>query len=179
MLSIGIGQGELQLTTVQMANIAATIANRGYYITPHLLKSFLKNNHKKNEKYTNKHKMRIDQQHFGPVIDGMEMAVKAGTARKAFLDEIAVCGKTGTSENPFGEDHSVFFAFAPRENPKIAIAVFVENAGFGARFAVPIGSLMIEKYLTGQIRPSRLPMEKEMLSKNLLLKPIPELALNQ
>lgn len=179
MLSIGIGQGELQLTTVQMANIAATIANRGYYITPHLLKSFIKSDRKKDDKYNKKHIMRIDQQHFGPVIDGMEMAVTAGTARRAFLEEIAVCGKTGTSENPFGEDHSVFFAFAPRENPKIAIAVFVENAGFGARFAVPIGSLMIEKYLTGKIRPSRIPMENDMFNKNLLYKPIPELAYNQ
>jgi penicillin-binding protein 2 len=178
MLSIGIGQGEMQLTTVQMANIAAAIANRGYYITPHLVKEFIKSKRKIAEQYTRKHIMRIDKEHYEPVINGMEMAVTAGTARRAFLEEIAVCGKTGTSENPFGEDHSVFFAFAPKENPKIAIAVFVENAGFGARYAVPIGSLMIEKYLTGEIRQSRIAMEQDMFSKNLLLKPMLELAAN-
>jgi penicillin-binding protein 2 len=171
MLSIGIGQGELMLTSVQMANIAAAIANRGFFITPHLVKSFVNSDIKIPQEFTTKKYMRIDRQHYTPVIDGMQMAVKAGTATKAFLDDIEVCGKTGTSENPLGEDHSVFFAFAPKENPKIAIAVFVENAGFGARYAVPIGGLMIEKYLTGKVRESRKHLETRMYESNLLLKP--------
>jgi penicillin-binding protein 2 len=177
MLSIGIGQGELQLTVLQMANITAAIANRGYWIKPHLIKEFINSDRKIPAEYREKHIMRIDQQHYVPVIDGMEMAVRAGTATRAFLDDIIVCGKTGTSENNFGEDHSVFFAFAPRDNPKIAIAVFVENAGFGARYAVPIGSLMIEKYLTGTIRKPRQYLEDAMISKSLLLLPPQELAL--
>lgn len=169
MLSLGIGQGELQLTTVQMANIAATIANRGFYITPHLLKGYINSEDLIPEEFRKKNVMRIDKQHFEPVINGMQAAVTAGTATRAFLDDIEVCGKTGTSENPFGEDHSVFFAFAPKNNPKIALAVFVENAGFGARYAVPIGGLIIEKYLTDTIRPSRKFLEEAMFNSNLLL----------
>lgn len=169
MLSLGIGQGELQLTTVQMANIAATIANRGFYITPHLLKGFMNSNASIPQEFRAKKIMRIDKQHFEPVVSGMQMAVTAGTATRAFLDNIEVCGKTGTSQNPFGDDHSVFFGFAPKNNPKIAIAVFVENAGFGARYAVPIGGLVIEKYLTDSIRPARKFLEEAMLNSNLLL----------
>lgn len=168
MLSLGIGQGELQLTTVQMANIAATIANRGYFYTPHLIKKYANSTEKIPEKYTTKHVMRIDKPNFEYVVEGMQLAVAAGTATKARLDDIVVCGKTGTSENPFGKDHSVFFAFAPKDNPKIALAVFVENAGFGATFAVPIGGLMIEKYLTDTIRTSRKHLEEDMYKKNLL-----------
>ena len=168
MLSLGIGQGELQLTTVQMANIAAAIGNRGYYITPHLIKKFRNSNLPLPSEFTKKKIMRIDQKYYDPVIYGMQMAVTAGTATRAFLDDIEVCGKTGTSENPFGEDHSVFFAFAPKVNPKIAVAVFVENAGFGARYAVPIGGLVIEKYLTDTIRPAKKYLEDDMLNKNLI-----------
>ena len=169
MLSLGIGQGELQLTTVQMANIAAIIANRGFYITPHLLKGYMNSEDLIPEEFRKKNIMRIDKKHFEPVINGMQAAVTAGTATRAFLDDIEVCGKTGTSQNPFGEDHSVFFAFAPKNNPKIALAVFVENAGFGARYAVPIGGLIIEKYLTDTIRPSRKFLEEAMFNSNLLL----------
>ncbi|MBK8388289.1 MAG: penicillin-binding protein 2 [Saprospiraceae bacterium] len=171
MLSLGIGQGELQLTTVQMANIAAAISNRGYFITPHLIRKFRNSNEPIPAKFKEKKMMRIDQKYYNPVVDGMQMAVKAGTATRAFLDDIEVCGKTGTSQNPFGEDHSVFFGFAPKNNPKIAIAVFVENAGFGARYAVPIGGLVMEKYLTDTIRPARKYLEDDMFSKNLLLTP--------
>lgn len=171
MLSLGIGQGELQLTTVQMANIAATIANRGFYITPHLLKGFMNSEQSIPENFREKKQMRIDKAYFEPVVNGMQMAVTAGTATGAFLNDIEVCGKTGTSQNTFGEDHSVFFAFAPKQNPKIALAVFVENAGFGARYAVPIGGLVIEKYLTDSIRPARKYLEQAMINSNLLLLP--------
>ena len=102
--------------------------------------------------------MNVDSHHFEPIIKGMEMAVNAtdgGTARVARLDSIVVCGKTGTAQNPHGKDHSVFMAFAPKDNPRIAIAVLVENAGFGATWAAPIASLMIEKYLKGNIAPQR------------------------
>ena len=170
MLSLGIGQGELQLTTVQMANIAAAIANRGYYITPQLIRKFRNSTMPIPAKFTEKKIMRIDQKYYDPVVDGMQMAVKAGTATRAYLDDIEVCGKTGTSEN-FGEDHSVFFGLAPKNNPKIAIAVFVENAGFGARYAVPIGGLVMEKYLTDTIRPARKYLEDDMFRKKLLLTP--------
>jgi penicillin-binding protein 2 len=106
--------------------------------------------------------------HFDPVIDGMYRAVAAGSAASAFLPDIGICGKTGTSQNPHGEDHSVFIAFAPRENPKIAIAVYVENSGYGGRYAAPIASLLIEKYLTGDIREYRKALEETMKNANLI-----------
>lgn len=169
-ISVGIGQGELQLTTLQMANLAAVIANRGYYITPHLVKGF---NHGDNiipENIITKHIIPIDKQYYDPVIDGMEKAVKSGTATKAFYYPIPICGKTGTSQNPHGEDHSVFFAFAPRVNPKIALAVYIENAGWGGNVAAPIGSLVIEKYLHDTISSGRKYLEKNMI--DLKIKPI-------
>lgn len=160
-LSLGIGQGELQLTTIQMANLAAILANRGFFYTPHLIKKYLSGKALPLE-YTIPKRVRIDKKHFAPVIDGLERVVLYGTARNAYVEGLDICGKTGTSENVHGEDHSVFFGFAPKNSPKIAIAVFIENAGFGAQWASPIASLMIEKYLTGTIREGRLYMEENM-----------------
>lgn len=148
-LSVAIGQGEITTTPLQMANIMAIIANRGYYIKPHVVKS-IGANHKIDEKYFVKHYAGIDRKHFEPVIDGMQDAVNTstGTAVESRLRDIIMCGKTGTVENLGGKDHSVFVGFAPRENPKIAIAVIVENGGFGGAYAAPIASYITEKYLT-------------------------------
>ena len=173
-MSLGIGQGEFQLTTLQMANLACIMANRGSYITPHLLRGTIDNSSKEiiPQSYE-RIKVPVDQKYFNPVIEGMELAVKSGTATLAFNDKLSICGKTGTSENPHGEDHSVFFAFAPKYNPKIAIAVYVENAGWGGAVAAPIASLMIEKYITDSIaRPS---LEKYIIEKNLV-NPRPKIA---
>lgn len=169
--SLGIGQGEMLLTTMQMANMGAMIANRGYFVTPHLLKSLRGSNQEIPQRYQERHYVGIDDKHFDPVIDGMQRAVMGGTARIAFLPDIAICGKTGTAENPHGKDHSIFFSFAPKENPQIAIAVYVENAGFGGTYAAPIASLMTEKYLTKEIRPGRKYLEDYILRANLINKP--------
>lgn len=152
--SLAIGQGELLVTPIQMANMTATIANRGYFITPHLVKEI------EGEELVaglnlEKHMSSIDTAFYGPVVDGMDLVVNGGkgsTARNARIEGITVCGKTGTAENPHGNDHSIFIAFAPKEDPKIAIAVYVENQGFGTTYAAPIASLMIEKYLTGEVK---------------------------
>ncbi len=152
--SLAIGQGEIQMTNVQMVNAAAMIANRGYYMVPHLIKGYVNSDDQIPEKYRKKNFVGIDKKHFEPVIDGMEKAVLAGTARSAYIPDISICGKTGTAENA-GKDHSIFFCFAPKENPQIAVVVYVENAGFGGTYAAPIASLMIEKYLKGDIAPAR------------------------
>jgi len=152
--SLAIGQGELLVTPIQMANMAATIANRGYYITPHLVKD-IEGENSIDETYLEKHFTSIDTSCYGPVVEGMYLVVNGGagsTARNAIIEGISVCGKTGTAENPHGNDHSIFIAFAPREDPKIAIAVYVENQGFGTTYAAPVASLMIEKYLTGEVK---------------------------
>lgn len=170
-MSIGIGQGELDLTTLQMANLAAIIANRGYYYTPHLIKgvdtgqSFSDFSTPANRKV-----VRIEPEHFDPVIEGMRRAILYGTGHRANTAGISICGKTGTSQNPHGDDHSVFFAFAPRENPVIAIAVYVENAGFGGDIAAPIAGLVIEKYIKGEVKRPKLHQlmkEKDLISKDL------------
>jgi penicillin-binding protein 2 len=146
-ISMAIGQGEILLTPMQMANAAATIANRGYYFVPHLVKG-IGEKRLLPDKYKIRHYTAIDTQYFRAVIDGMERVPKpGGTAGGSALKDIVVCGKTGTAQNPHGKDHSLYIAFAPRENPKIAIAVIVENGGFGATWAAPIASLMIENYL--------------------------------
>jgi penicillin-binding protein 2 len=129
--------------------MTAAIANRGYYMIPHIVKNI--NNEQIDSKFSQKHYVGIDAQYFPPVIDAMQLVVDAGTATIARFEGIEICGKTGTAQNPHGEDHSIFIAFAPKENPKIAIAVYVENAGFGSTWAAPIASLMIEKYLTGKM----------------------------
>jgi penicillin-binding protein 2 len=149
-VSLSIGQGELGITPLQMANMAATIANRGYYYTPHLVKK-IKGKEDINPKFREKHFTDIDTAYFTPTIEGMSLAVKGGTATVARMPNIEVCAKTGTAQNPHGEDHSIFIAFAPRDNPKIAISVYVENGGFGATWAGPVASLLIEKYLTDTV----------------------------
>ena len=169
-ISMAIGQGEIGTTPLQMANMTAAIANRGYYYIPHTVKS-IGNNRMIDTCFTTKHRISIDSVNFEEVILGMEAAVNGGQgamARIAALKDIIVCGKTGTAENPHGEDHSVFIAFAPRENPKIALAVYVENAGFGATYAAPVASLMIEKYLKGGISDSNKWLEQRMLELNLI-----------
>lgn len=152
--SLAIGQGELLITPIQMANMAATLANRGYYITPHLVRE-IEGVDKIDPAYTSRHYTSIDSANFLPIVDGMDLVVNGGpgsTARNAKIVDITVCGKTGTAENPHGNDHSIFIAFAPKDDPKIAIAVYVENQGFGTTYAAPIASLMIEKYLTGEVK---------------------------
>lgn len=150
--SIAIGEGENLVVPIQMANFAATIANRGYYYTPHLVKAIGKDN-KPLPKYTERHHTSIDSSYFIVAVDAMQQVVEEGTGLRARLADVIVCGKTGTVENaPPLFDHSVFIAFAPRDNPKIAISVYVEDAGQGARAAASIASLMIEKYLFGQTK---------------------------
>jgi penicillin-binding protein 2 len=151
--SLAIGQGEMLITPVQMANIAAIMANKGYYYTPHLVKSISEG--QIDEKYKVRNETGVDTAYFSFVRDAMSDAIY-GTAPRAVIPGISLCGKTGTAENPQGFDHSVFMAFAPKENPKIAIAVYVENAGWGGRAAASIASLMIEQYLTGEVKRTSL-----------------------
>ena len=164
-MSIGIGQGEIEMTTLQIANLAAIIANKGYYYTPHLGKGFRYNAADIDQKYREKKEVGIESVHFESIIDGMRRVVEAGTARVAKIPGIDLCGKTGTSQNA-GEDHSVFFGFAPAEDPKIAIAVYVENAKYS--FAAPIASLITEKYLKGNIADWRIALEERLTNANLL-----------
>lgn len=167
-MSIGIGQGELELTTLQMANLAAILANKGFYYIPHIVKGFKSAEVKIDSKFLNPRYVKIDPEHFEPVIDGMERVISRGTGHRARVPGIKICGKTGTSQNSHGEDHSVFFAFAPRENPTIAIAVYIENAGFGGDIAAPIAGLAIEKYLKGEVR--RKSVEDQIRTINLVAK---------
>ncbi|HJZ40733.1 MAG TPA: penicillin-binding protein 2 [Bacteroidales bacterium] len=169
-ISLAIGQGEILVTPLQMANWTAAIANRGYYIIPHVIKQ-IEGIDTIEHRFYEKHAINIDTANFGLVVKGMEMAVNGGpgrTAGIAQLKDIIVCGKTGTAENPQGQDHSVFIAFAPKDNPKIAISVYVEHGKWGASYAAPIASLMIEKYLTDTIAPGRKWVEARMLNGNLL-----------
>lgn len=163
-ISLGIGQGELELTTVQMANLAAIIANRGSYYPPHFIRYINGSTEVVPEYFLTRRTVPIDRKYFTPVIDGMELAVRSGTARRSYAPGLDICGKTGTSQNPFGEDHSVFFGFAPKENPQIAIAVFVENAGSGGAFAAPIASLVIENYLADSTSAPRKYLEEHILN---------------
>jgi len=167
--SVSIGQGEVEVVPLQMANLAAIIANRGYYMDPHLVRA-VRGDHD-SLIVAQRHETNIDTHYFEEVIEAMNWAVEkpGGTAARARIDSIAVCGKTGTAENPHGEDHSVFIAFAPRENPKIAIAVYVENAGFGGTWAAPIASLMMENYIRGYVKDKE--KEQRILDANLLNMP--------
>jgi len=167
-ISMAIGQGEVGTTPLQMANMTAAIANRGFFYTPHIVKSLGADGYI-DPRYTTKHLISIDSANFEEIIKGMDAAVNGGvgkTAGIAALKDIIVCGKTGTAQNPHGKDHSVFIAFAPKDDPKIAIIVVVENAGFGATTAAPIASLMIEKYLKGEI--SNKFREQSILNLNLM-----------
>ncbi|MCU6769277.1 penicillin-binding protein 2 [Barnesiella propionica] len=166
-ISVAIGQGEVLATPIQIANLAATIANRGYFYTPHVVKEI--QDTVLNPEYTVAKHTRVDKHYYDYIVEGMRMAVLGGTCRIGAIPGIDVCGKTGTAQNPHGKDHSAFMGFAPMDNPKIAIAVYVENAGFGATFGVPIGSLMMEKYLTGKISPERQYLESRMLESNTII----------
>ncbi len=153
-ISLGIGQGEIGATPLQMANMTAAIANRGYYYTPHIVRSAAYSG-RPEERFAERHYTGIDSLNFLPVIEGLDLVVSGGpgaTATHITIPGIPICGKTGTAQNPHGDDHSVFIAFAPRDNPLIAIAVYVENAGFGSTLAAPVASLMIEKYITGEVK---------------------------
>ena len=168
--SLAIGQGEISVTPIQMANWTAAIANRGYYFIPHVVKE-IEEIDTIEHRFYDKHLINIDTANFGLVVKGMELAVNGGpgrTAGIAQLKDIIVCGKTGTAQNPHGKDHSVFIAFAPKDNPKIAISVYVEHGEWGASYAAPIASLMIEKYLTDSISPGRKWVEARILNGNLL-----------
>lgn len=166
-ISIAIGQGEILATPLQIANLCATIANRGYFITPHVVKEVEDDTIA--SRYYEKRYPTIDLRYYEDIVDGMRMAVVGGTCRNAAFGDVEVCGKTGTAQNPHGRDHSAFMGFAPMNNPKIAICVYVENAGFGATYGVPIGGLMMEKYLTGEISPERKYLEQRMLESNTIL----------
>jgi penicillin-binding protein 2 len=154
-ISLAIGQAELGITPLQMANLAAVFANKGYYYTPHIVRK-ISGTDSINRRFKIKHFTAFDTAIYNKIIVGMFDAVNrpGGTANLATvrLDSIIICGKTGTSQNPHGMEHSVFIAFAPKDNPKIAIAVYVENAGFGSTWAAPVASLMIEKYLTDTVK---------------------------
>jgi penicillin-binding protein 2 len=148
-VSLGIGQGELGILPVQMANVVSIIANRGFYYIPHVVRGIGKDGNI-DKRFKEKHYCSVEAKYFEPVIEGMARAVTGGTATKARLSDIVICGKTGTAQNPHGKDHAVFVAFAPRDNPKIAIACLVENAGFGGDWSAPISSLMIEQFINGK-----------------------------
>lgn len=169
MIHTAIGQGEVLLTPVQMANLAATIANRGHFITPHIVKRI--EHHLLDSIYRFPHYTTIDSKYYDLVVEGMRGAVVGtpygGTCRGANLPGIEVCGKTGTAQNR-GKDHSIFMGFAPMNKPKIALSVYVENAGFGATWAVPIAALLIEKYINGSVAPERVPRIDEISNTNLI-----------
>jgi penicillin-binding protein 2 len=164
-ISVSIGQGEILATPLQIANLCATIANRGWFITPHVVKEI--QDTVMPADLIAKRYPTINARYYPVIAEGMRMAVLGGTCRRAALPDIEVAGKTGTAQNPHGKDHSAFMGFAPYNKPKIAVAVYVENAGFGAAFGVPIGSLVMEKYLTGTISPARKGMEEQMLTTKL------------
>lgn len=169
LISLAIGQGEIQTTPLQMANYTAILANRGYYYTPHVIKRIAKQQIDK--AFSVKHKTTIDSIYFDEILDGMEQVFNAeygGTAYMSSIPGIRACGKTGTAENPHGPEHSTFISFAPRDYPQIAIAVYVENGKWGNLYAAPIASLMMEMYLNKKIHPSRKWLEEHMMNVNLL-----------
>lgn len=166
--SLAIGQGEYEMTSLQIANFIAAIANRGHWYTPHLVKQVQEGNEAVTRRISpTRHDIDIDRKHFETVVSGMRQTVTNGTARIAQIPGIDVCGKTGTVQNRKGEDHSVFTAFAPQHDPKIAILVYVENGGYGGTIAAPIASLMIEKYLNGKIAENREWLEQRILETNM------------
>ena len=158
-ISNSIGQGEVTLTPLQIANLGATIANRGYYLTPHVVRQI--EGHELDSIYCVRHKVGVDRQYYDMVVTGMREAVVHGTCSSAANPDFLVCGKTGTAQNK-GADHSVFMGFAPMDEPEIAISVYVENGGFGAAFAVPIGGLMMEQYINGELSESSMARADEM-----------------
>ncbi|MEX2590231.1 MAG: penicillin-binding protein 2 [Chitinophagales bacterium] len=167
--SISIGQGEVEMTPLQMANLSAIVANKGFYYVPHMIRGVSEPGII-DTLYTTKRHTVVDSQYFDIVMDAMQGVLEGegGTARMSRIEGITICGKTGTVENPHGKDHSVFIAFAPREDPKIALGVIVENSGYGSTYAAPILSLMIEKYLNDTISDKRKWLEKRMLEADLI-----------
>ena len=170
-ISISIGQGEVGATPLQIANMCAIMANRGHYYIPHIIKD--SDSLKIDQKYKERQYTLVDTTHFYQVIDGMWRAVNSGfgsggTASIAAVPGLDICGKTGTAQNPRGADNSVFICFAPKDNPKIAVAAYIENGGFGATWACPIASLLVEKYLNGTIDEKRKPLEQRVLDGNLM-----------
>lgn len=166
-ISLSIGQGEIGATPLQIANLAATMANRGYYYIPHIVKD--SEGVEIDPIYKERQYTLVDTTHFKTAVEGMYMAVNGGgsaggTAFSARIPGLDVCGKTGTAQNPHGKDNSVFICFAPKDNPKIAVAAYVENAGFGATWALPVASLMLEKYLNGEISPARQYLEDRLMT---------------
>lgn len=166
-ISVSIGQGEILSTPLQIANLSATIANRGHFITPHVVKEIQDTVMPGFERRA----PSIEAHFYNDIAEGMRMAVTGGTCRRAAIPGIEVCGKTGTAQNPHGNDHSAFMGFAPYQDPKIAVAVYVENGGWGATYGVPIGSLVMEKYLTGTIAAERKYMEEQMLNSKIYYAP--------
>jgi len=165
--SLAIGQGELGVTPLQLASYCSAVANRGFYYPPHVVKEI--EDGSLDRELKTKIEVGIAEEHFEPVIEGMQQAVEqTNTAYLSRIPGIAMCGKTGTAENPHGSDHSVFMAFAPRENPQIAISVYVENGVWGTRYAAPIASLLVEKYLNDSIADNRKWVETRMIEANLL-----------
>jgi penicillin-binding protein 2 len=166
LVSLGIGQGELQANALQICNLACVVANRGYWITPHVGKKV--GDKSVDPSQFKKNYVGVDDKYFDVVQEGMYgvVNVPGGTATHIKLDDIVICGKTGTAQNPHGENHSVFMCYAPRENPKIAVGILIENAGFGGTWAAPIAALIVEKYLKG--KTSKPAMEKQMMEKDLM-----------
>lgn len=168
-ISLSIGQGEIGTTPLHLANLAAILANRGYYYIPHLVKDSPDTTI--DRRFKERHYTLVDTAHFNKVTDGMYMAVNSppgsgGTGWRAYVPGLEICGKTGTAQNPHGKDNAVFICFAPKDNPKIAVAVYIENAGAGGTWAAPLASLLVEKYLTGEI--SRPDLEQRMKEVNLM-----------
>jgi len=167
--SLAIGQGELLVTPLQLANMVATVANRGYYIVPHLVKAIQDTNRVFRELKYEKKVTGINPEYYSLVIEGMQAVVEETKLSQAIhIDNVIICGKTGTVQNPHGADHSAFVGFAPRDNPKIAIAVFIQNAGFGATYAAPIAGLIMEKYLNDSIAPKRRELEQKLIETDLM-----------
>ncbi len=166
-ISVAIGQGEVLATPLQIANLCATIANRGWFITPHVVKEI--KDTVMPDGLLQKRRPTIEPRYFDEIAEGMRMAVLGGTCYRASIPGVEVCGKTGTAQNPHGKDHSAFIGFAPYHDPKIAVCAYIENAGFGATFGVPIGSLVMEKYLKGEISRERKWMEEQMLNSNTII----------
>lgn len=164
-ISIAIGQGEVTLTPLQIANLSATIANRGYFITPHVVHSI--DGQPLDSIYRTRRYTKVESRYYEEIVRGMRQAVLGGTCRGANIPSIEVCGKTGTAQNR-GHDHSAFMGFAPMNNPKIAIAVYVENGGFGAVYGVPIGKLMMEQYLKGKLSPESEEQAKVIQEKRIM-----------
>ncbi len=167
--SLSIGQGEMLLTPLQLANMTCIVANRGYYIAPHVARSIQNYDGSEKTLEFEKHMLTASRDKFDLIADGMEKVVESGTASAvAKVDSLTICGKTGTIQNPHGEAHSAFVAFSPKDNPKIAVAVYIEQGVWGARYAAPIASLIIEKYLKNKISPKRKYLEDSMLNSDLI-----------